>query len=194
MPHLSPTQTAQLDAATAYLLFSYPPLTLAVKESFGGPQSPQKREWLAGTLSEYMATAPSAEADDIGELLVQVFGDEFEMVVDDGTLEGLCRGLEAARDAVREGKGGGVVRELKGVYDCSLKGNGTIVAGCADGDDEEEDEDDEDDDGDSQDSGDGSADEMVLDAWTSKSKAPPEPPEVDEEGFTKIVKGRTRGR
>ncbi|RMZ86996.1 hypothetical protein DV736_g5779, partial [Chaetothyriales sp. CBS 134916] len=81
----------QVDLLISLHLWSWPALTLAIQNAWGGsPQvSRDKRDWLAGAISELLTSEPPQLHDmsDLEEVLLQVMVDEFEVVVDDGSAE-----------------------------------------------------------------------------------------------------------
>ncbi len=90
-PSVPLTLSAQIDLLVALHLWSWPALTLAIQNNWGGsPQvSKDKRDWLAGAVSELLTSSPPQLADvgDLEEVLLQVMTDEFEIVVDDDSAE-----------------------------------------------------------------------------------------------------------
>lgn len=177
-PDQDQSQTAQLDLAITLILNSWPALTLAVQSSWGGPTSGEKRDWLCGAISDLFADRPETDADDLEEVLVQVMNDEFEVAVDDGSAGDIADRICVVREEVLKGEFGTV----KALWEeWKEKGDKKVVFSKVEEEDQETDgEDEEDEDVDMED-------------------APPAPqppreriePEVDEDGFTKVV-GRKR--
>lgn len=117
-------------------------------------------------------------------MLAQVMSDEFEVVVEDGSLEEVARGIWLGREVVGRGEVDGLRRMWEGWWGRRGKkegvefqrGGGEEGSGeDDDAEDEEEDEDEEMDD----------APELVR-VEEAHGKKTPEP-EVDDEGFTKVV-------
>ncbi|KAI9889068.1 MAG: hypothetical protein M1814_005857 [Vezdaea aestivalis] len=73
---------AKLELGVAVALFNWSVLTLAVKEQWGGSDSEAKREWFAGQVFD-LARLPNTELEDLETILLQVMDDEFETNVDD---------------------------------------------------------------------------------------------------------------
>ncbi|KAL8860638.1 MAG: hypothetical protein Q9178_002991 [Gyalolechia marmorata] len=184
----------KFDLSIALTFSLWPALTLSVQNSWGGPNSDEKRDWFAGAVSDLFASTPNpdvnVDVDYLEEFLLQVMNDVFEVNVEDGSaaevagrivgLWKVCgRGEFAVVDRLeerwrreREGRGGGGVRFLRGA-----------------GDDEEEDSDEEEDE-----DGDEDEDVEMDDAAPELVKAPKEKivPQVDEEGFTEVVGKKRR--
>ncbi len=163
---------------------------MAVQNSWGGPQSSEKRDWFAGTISELVESTPDADVEYLEEFLLQVMSDEFETNVDDGSGEEVAAKIVGLRKLTLQGnfamvdemytrwehtqsRGGGVV-SFKHVE----RGEGDYDTGN-DSDDMEEDSTDED---------------MKMEQApplvdVSKEKVQPT---VDEDGFTEVVSKRRR--
>lgn len=218
---------ANFEQAIVLSLHTWPALSLAVQNGWGGEASTDKRDWFAGAVSDLFApfdrispggvatpsptaTAPAAEdtdapyeepdADYVEEFLLQVMADEFEVNVDDDSahevarqvvkLRGDCaRGRLADLDALRarwESKKGKAVQAQ------------AVDGGNQEVDSDDDDDDDADDDGDNRAPGQGGGklnwaddfDDDMTDAPQLVSAAPKEKPqpEVDDDGFTKVVR------
>jgi pre-rRNA-processing protein TSR2 len=183
---------AQIDLMVSLHLFAWPALTLAVQNAWGGDKqtSSDKRDWLAGAVSDLLTSNPPQIADvsDLEEVLLQVMNDEFEIVVDDGSAEEVARKIWGSAEILQ----GGDATELTEMYakwqDTQTKG-GEKLTGIVRGEDKEEDEtdwDDEDDDEEGE-------DVELMDAPSvpalPKQKVEPE---IDEDGFTKVVSKKKR--
>lgn len=180
---------AKIDLLISLTLHSWPALTLAIQNNWGGPASTDKRDWFCGAISDLLSTNQIADADDLEEVLVQVMLDEFEVVVDDETPAEVAGRIMKGREKVMKGEFG----EVDGLWEAwrekQAKGGQEKVLFKRGEDMEEEDtdwdEDDDDDDGD-EDEEMGEAPQLV-----EKPKKEKVEPEVDEEGFTKVA-GRKR--
>jgi pre-rRNA-processing protein TSR2 len=76
------------------LLESWDVLRLAISEGWGGPESYAKRTWLASVIVDEFDTSSAATSpptspglDDIADLILQALSDEFDVDVDDGSVE-----------------------------------------------------------------------------------------------------------
>ncbi|KAJ9640522.1 rRNA accumulation- protein [Coniosporium apollinis] len=186
---LSPAELeAKLDLAMSLLLSDWPDMTLAVSNNWGGPDSSDKRDYLAGALSTLLMD-PAVDAGDVQEVLLQYMADEFEVDLDDDSEEGIAERAIGLRREIVAGEFGTLDR----LYQKWVERGGKAVVPRGlqvvehGGDDEEMDSDDEDEDDEDEDV------EMdgVEDAAPQLVKARPEP-EVDEEGFTKVVGKKKR--
>lgn len=192
IPSIPSQLTAQIDLLVALHLWAWPALTLAIQNNWGGSAqvSKDKREWLAGEVSELLTSNPPQLADvgDLEEVLLQVMTDEFEVVIDDDSAEEVARKIWGGCAKLVAGDS----EELKELYEKwqerQKKGGDKKIEIVRAEDQEAEDTDwDDDDDDEDEDEEDEAMDEAppLIDIdWQSKKK--PEP-EIDEDGFTKVV-------
>ncbi|KAF2453697.1 Pre-rRNA-processing protein TSR2-domain-containing protein [Lineolata rhizophorae] len=184
MAEASPESKSQhFDLAISLILHSWPALSLAVQNQWGGPDSADKRDWLGGVVSDLFAERADTDAQDVEDVLLQVMADEFEVQLEDGSEVEIVARIMRARKETAEGRFE-AVREMQTRW---REGKGTAkvesvrMEGDAEGEGEsDEDEEDEDGDVDMED-----APRLVP----AKGK---QVPEVDDEGFTKVVSKKKR--
>ncbi|RMZ84585.1 hypothetical protein DV737_g1172, partial [Chaetothyriales sp. CBS 132003] len=164
---------AQIDLLISLHLWAWPALTLAIQNAWGGsPEvSRDKRDWLAGAVSELLTSNPPQVHDvsDLEEVLLQVMVDEFEVVVDDGSAEETAAKIWKGVERLHAGD----TSEVQGLYQRWVE---------------------------RQEKGEwnGFADSKDVDIDVDMGEAPPLlkqkiEPEIDEEGFTKVV-GKKKNR
>ncbi|KIV83571.1 hypothetical protein PV11_05587 [Exophiala sideris] len=194
--------SSQIDLLVALNLWSWPALTLAIQNAWGGSAqvSNDKRDWFAGAVSELLTSTPPQLEDvgDLEEVLLQVMVDEFEVVVDDGSAEEVARNIWAGIAKLKSGDTGGL-EDLYNKWQEKQKKGGEKVVGIVRGEDKEAedtdwDEDDDDEEGEWNgfpDRADVDMDDAppLVDASKPKQKLEPE---VDDEGFTKVVGKKRR--
>lgn len=180
----------KFDLAIALTLATWPALTLAVQNSWGGLQSSEKRDWFAGAISELIESTPDADVEYVEEFLLQVMNDEFETNLEDGSGEEVAAKILGLRKLTLHGNFAMVdemhsrweQRQSKGVETVSFK---HIETG--------EDEDDTDDGSDQLEVGPSDEDVEMEQApalvYIPKDKAQPK---VDDEGFTEVLSKRRR--
>jgi pre-rRNA-processing protein TSR2 len=208
-PTLEPTPTILLFArGIIALLDLWPALTIAVREEWAGPDSADKKTWIASTLIDESesripilpnstpptidpksAEDPPLDQDEIADLLNQMMSDEFDANIEDGSID-LIAGdvVRLWRDIIRPGvvsaedTVGALERkalEIRKKGVQAQKGGELVeVEGDSGSDDG---------------SGSGSGDEMDVDEapqLVPKEKEKVEPV-VDEDGFT-MVQGKGR--
>ncbi|CAL3962581.1 hypothetical protein PZA11_000299 [Diplocarpon coronariae] len=171
---------AQFELGITLSLYSWPSLSLAVTNNWGGADSSEKREWFVGATIDVVNENPEEDGEWIETFLLQVMLDEFEVNVDDES------GYEVAEQIVRLRRDckKGIFREVEEMRRKWESRSGNQDVGklfkrteCSEEDDET----------------DGSVDDEDEDI--DMDEAPPlvgvrEPAraEVDEDGFTKVTK------
>jgi pre-rRNA-processing protein TSR2 len=178
MSNLAPPSTS-LSFARGVIarLALWPALRIAVQNGWGGLGSGEKRTWMASTIVdafEEQSTPPDAEY--IEELLLQIMDDEFETVIEDGSVESVAKDVTKLWEDIRLG-------DLAGLHhleqQASRISNKPVAAqpGTPQGTDTDSDGE----------GGDWESDEEHGD----DSDLPPdlESPKIDEDGFT-TVEGR----
>ena len=206
---IAATCQSNFEQGVALALHLWPVLTHAVQNSWGGPDSQDKRDWFAGAVVDLFpdltktspspsAPAPAAaqngsangpagepDVEYVEEFLLQVMVDEFEANVDDDSSLEVAEQIIKARAECLRGKFTEVDalrRRWEG------RKNSKVVFKKGEDEDNETDWDTEEDDDD--DDGDGDGDDVEMgDAPTMVStKKEKEEPEVDEDGFTKVTR------
>ncbi|KAM5146421.1 pre-rRNA-processing protein TSR2 homolog [Mantella aurantiaca] len=72
--------------AVRAVLGSWPVLQIAVENCFGGPYVQEKAEWMVGAVEQYFHTNSDLEQYEVEETLQGILNDEFDTVVEDGSL------------------------------------------------------------------------------------------------------------
>lgn len=207
--------TTMASSAPEYLLFArgvvallelWPALTIAVREGWGGPESEEKKTWLASEILDAFEAAPTVDGadgphidkqaaeeppldrDQIADLLAQIMSDEFEAAVEDDSIDPLAADIVRLwRDVVAPGERSGedtvsaLERKAEEVSKTGVKatnGGGEVEVDSEGGEWESEDDDDDDDD---------EAPQLVP----AKEKEKQEPV-VDDDGFTLVQKPKRR--
>ena len=181
MSSTNPPQSSVLFARGVIARLAYwPALRIAVDQGWGGPQSAEKRTWLASVLvDDFEAqTDPAPDADYVEDRLLQVMADEFDAVLEDGSAEAVAKDVLRLWDEVVAGRDA-LLKEFEERAD-KLKGKKVEFEEAAgDNSDWEDMSEDEDDDGEDE-------APQLLDG---RQRPPKAEPEVDEDGFT-MVKGK----
>ena len=177
----------KFDLGIWYALFNWPILTVAIQNQWGGPDSAEKRDWLAGVISEQFDSDPLTEAEDVEVMLLQVLEDEYGTRVEDQTEVAVAAEIMKIRKEVGEGSTATVdalaakwkARQGKEVATGSVNVRESNQEGEWDSVDEESDED----------------EDVDMDDAPALVPAQPKPkaePEVDEDGFTKVPSKKRR--
>ncbi|THG94761.1 hypothetical protein EW026_g6770 [Hermanssonia centrifuga] len=159
----------------------WPALRIAVEQGWGGPESAEKRTWLASVIVD--AFEEQDPVPDIGYVeltLLQVMEDEFDTVLEDGSAEIVAKDVVKLWDDVQSGN-----QEAVKIFEEQAersKGKKVEVEEVAGDNSDWEDESDEE-------SGDDEDEAPAL--LNSQAKQARPVPEVDEDGFT-VVKGKSK--
>lgn len=169
----------------------WPALTLAVQNSWGGPDSSDKRDWFAGAISELFVSRPDTDIQDVEEMLLQVMNDEFEVNVDDGSAEEVAARIVGLRKLTLQGDFVEVDRMYEQWVEGQKKGKSDVKFQKVE---RREEDDDTDWDSDDMEDDDDEAEDVDMDEAPALAKAPREKgePQVDEDGFTTVVAKKKR--
>jgi pre-rRNA-processing protein TSR2 len=184
---VNPSESAQADTKIDLLislhLHSWPALTLAIQNHWGGPTSSDKRDWFAGAVSELLANGQVIDADDLEEVLIQVMLDEFEVVVDDDSPAEVAASIMKGRQRILEGDTSEVDQMLVRWEQKQRRGEENVSFKKVEEDDDGQDTDWES----SEEAAEEDEDMDEAPPLQSSVKREKPAPEVDEDGFTKVV-------
>lgn len=181
----SPEKLQQaLDHGIWYALSLWPALHVACQNAWGGEATLDKKDWFAGAVSDLFTQRPDTDNEELEIFLLQIMQDEFECNVEDESEVEVARTILRLKNALVEDKDLAPFRELEQRWKNrgQMKVDIRVIDNEAEGGDDDEFEgfdDDEEDDNDV----DMDAPPLVP-AQPKKEKAEPE---VDEDGFTKVV-------
>jgi len=130
---------------------------------------------------------PETDAEDLEDVLIQVMNDEFDVVVDDESAGPVAAKIMEVKTQVQRGDVAGI-QEMWENWQRKSQQKGNVAAGFKRGEDENQDTDDEVDEEEGGETGDVDMGEAPALVRAPKEKVQPE---VDEDGFTKVV-GRKR--
>lgn len=154
---------------------------------WGGPDSSDKRDWLAGQISELFTTDSTTDAEDVEVMLLQVLEDEFGVRLEDESEVAVARDILTIQKEVLEGNFATVdklqekwqARKGKEVATGNVQVRESNQEGEWDSVDEETDEDED-------------KDVEMGEAPALVPTKPKPAPEVDDDGFTKVVGKRRK--
>ncbi|KAB8251875.1 Pre-rRNA-processing protein TSR2-domain-containing protein [Aspergillus flavus] len=172
--------SSYLDLGITLAIHNWPALTLAVQSNWGGPTSSDKRDWLCGAISDMLNDRPETDAEDLEDVLIQVMNDEFDVVIDDESAVPVAAEIMEVRGLVAKGDFGPIKQMWENYQTKSQQKASNVAAAFKRGEDEDQDSD-EDDEEDEED--------VDMEEAPALVRAPKEKvePEVDEDGFTKVV-------
>ncbi len=175
-------------------IFSWPALSLAVENQWGGSESEGKREWLAGVISDMFTERPETDLEDVEDRLLQVMSDEFEVEVDDDSAYEVAQRIMQLRTSTTQGDFS-QVDELYRSWQQKKGASASTMFRKAENAEDDDDNDDDDDDDDDEEEEDGDDEDVEMKDEASTAAPPPrekQEPEVDAEGFTKVVSKKKR--
>lgn len=172
---------AQFELGTTLTLFTWPSLSLAVTNNWGGPDSSSKREWFASQTIDLLNENPDADVEWLEVFLLNVMLDEFEVNVDDESGFDVAEQILRIKTKCMRGDFG-EVGQLKEKWDVRSGGEdlGKVF--------EKRERNEEDDETSGSDDENGDMDVNMDEAPALVKVKEPDVPEVDEDGFTKVAK------
>jgi pre-rRNA-processing protein TSR2 len=179
--------SAKIDLLISLQLHSWPALTLAIQNHWGGPTSKDKRDWFAGAVSELLANGEVADVEDLEEVLIQVMLDEFEVVVDDDSPAEIAASIMKVRQRILQGDYTEVDRMLAVWEEKQNKGQEKLIFKKVEEEDSGQETDWESSEEEENDVEMEDAPQLVP---ATKQEKPA--PEVDEDGFTKVIGKKKR--
>ncbi|KAJ6265024.1 hypothetical protein Dda_1179 [Drechslerella dactyloides] len=212
---LTAAQTPHFENGMAILLNTWPALSLAVENEFGGPDSADKRDWMCGAVADLFSCTishplysnlkaiadvlmcdftadPATDEEDLETFLLQILEDEFETALEDDSAFAVAqRVILLRRQCAADDLSG--VQALQSMWEKVGKNKPRVQVvreGDAEDDDDEEDsegEDEENDDAMDVDAGEEAPQLVAVKERVEKV--------VDEDGFELVQKkGRRTAR
>jgi len=181
----------KFDLCIALTLALWTSLTLAVQNSWGGPDSSEKRDWFAGAISELIAATPDADVEYVEEFLLQIMNDEFDVNVDDGSGEEIAAKIVGLRKMTLQGDFKMVDEMFEQWQERQSRGGNQKVKFQHVETPDDEGGSDWDSDGNGEN---GEGEDMDIDEAPALVRSPQEKvqPKIDEEGFTEVLSRKKR--
>lgn len=186
-PTAPPSNTSILFARGVIArLALWPALRIAVDQGWGGPESAEKRTWLASVLVDaFEEQDPKPDVTYVELTLLQVMEDEFETVLEDGSAEAVAKDVVRLWEEAQAGRSEGVLAFEEQAE--KIRGKKIQAEeGAAEDSDWEDDSSEE---GEGEEDG---ADDEVPVLLDNQQRSRKLEPEVDEDGFTTVAKGSGR--
>ncbi|XP_056131483.1 pre-rRNA-processing protein TSR2 homolog [Lampris incognitus] len=150
-------------------LDTWPVLQIAVDNGFGGVYSQQKADWMVDVVQQYFHENVNLQQYEVEDFIADLMDQEFNTVVDDGSLPQVCERLCQLHTQCQQGALEQVKQTVtKLTQNKSERAKVTAAPTPADEEEESEEE-----------------TEMECEAAASR---PPLPPSVDEDGWTVVRK------
>ncbi|KAM5128860.1 pre-rRNA-processing protein TSR2 homolog [Callospermophilus lateralis] len=122
-------------------LEAWPALQIAVENGFGGVHSQEKAEWLGGAVEDYFIRNADLELDEVEDFLGELMTNEFDTVVEDGSLPQVSQQLQTMFHHFQKGDGA-ALREMASHITqrkCKVKATALKTAKETDGDQDDAD-------------------------------------------------------
>nr|XP_040025125.1 pre-rRNA-processing protein TSR2 homolog [Gasterosteus aculeatus aculeatus] len=85
------------------VLHSWPVLQIAVDNGFGGVYGQQKADWMVDVVQQYFHDNADLQQSEVEDFVAQLMDQEFDTVVDDGSLPQVCDSLIQAFSQWQQG-------------------------------------------------------------------------------------------
>lgn len=101
-------------------LYNWEILSTAVISCWGGSDSGGKRDWLCGVICDLIEEMPLISVEEVEGVLLQVMEDEFNVIVEDGSVEEVAEKIIRLYRKCKEGE----IREIEELYERWKMGHG----------------------------------------------------------------------
>ncbi|KAF7965773.1 hypothetical protein HWV62_41968 [Athelia sp. TMB] len=181
---MASAQSAPATSVGVIARLSYwPALRIAVDQNWGGPDSAQKRTWIASEIVDaFEEQNPVPDDQYIEEMLLQIMEDEFSANLEDGSGETVAKDIVLLWESAQGGKSDVMARFEEQAE--KLKGKKPQVQEEIGSGSDSDDEDDDMDQG---------SDEEAPELLDHSEKPTKQEPQIDEDGFT-LVPSKGKGR
>ncbi|KAM9576530.1 pre-rRNA-processing protein TSR2 homolog isoform 2-T2 [Trichechus inunguis] len=140
---------ALFGAGVRAALEAWPALQIAVENGFGGVHSQEKAEWLGGAVEEYfirnegpiLSYSADLELDEVEDFLGELMTNEFDTVVEDGSLPQVSQQLQTMFHHFRRGDGAALREMASHITQRKCRVTATALMTARETDEEEEDAD-----------------------------------------------------
>ncbi|TFJ98310.1 Pre-rRNA-processing protein TSR2-like protein [Platysternon megacephalum] len=154
------------------VLGSWAALQIAVEHGFGGAHGREKAEWMVGAVEQYFHSNAALEPDEVEDFLAEVLNNEFDTIIEDGSLAEVSQQLQSLFARCQRGEGPALTETIARLTRRQQEvGRAAAQARPAQGSSSEEEEEER--------------PEEVMDC--SSPGAPPDPPPA-EDGWTVVRK------
>ncbi|KAG7472678.1 hypothetical protein MATL_G00111420 [Megalops atlanticus] len=180
---LPPARELFTEAVRA-VLDTWPVLQIAVDNGFGGVHSQQKADWMVDAVQQYFHQNADLESYEVEDFLADLMNNEFDTVVDDGSLPQVALQVCQLFKQCEQGKLSEVRGQIAQLTQKKNAGRAKATPVQTPADEEEEEESEEEDGGEPMEC-EGAA-EGKPSAVPSKEKDPPPPISPEEDGWTVV--------
>ncbi|XP_051758499.1 pre-rRNA-processing protein TSR2 homolog [Ctenopharyngodon idella] len=141
-PLASSTRELFSEAVRA-VLETWPVLQIAVDNGFGGAYSQQKAEWMVDALQQYFIDNDELQQDEVEDFISELMNNEFDTVVDDGSLPQVAQKVCVMFQQCQQGKLTEVREQINQLVEKKSAGRAKATPAKTPDDDDDECEDEE---------------------------------------------------
>uniref|UniRef100_A0A8C8SU98 Pre-rRNA-processing protein TSR2 homolog n=1 Tax=Pelusios castaneus TaxID=367368 RepID=A0A8C8SU98_9SAUR len=87
-------------------------LQIAVENGFGGAHGKEKAEWMVGVVEQYFHSNAALEPEEVEDFLAEVLNNEFDTIVEDGSLAEVSQQLQTLFAQCQRGEGAAVMEAI----------------------------------------------------------------------------------
>ncbi|XP_067832285.1 pre-rRNA-processing protein TSR2 homolog [Heptranchias perlo] len=126
-------------------LEAWPALQVAVENGFGGVYSQQKADWMVTAVAQYLYDNVDLESEEVEELMADLMYNEFDTVIEDGSLSEVARQIWTFFGLCQRGRESEVRGHIQQLVQkkCSVKVNAVQGKSSGEGDEDSEEEEEE---------------------------------------------------
>ncbi|XP_051865095.1 pre-rRNA-processing protein TSR2 homolog [Pristis pectinata] len=131
-------------------LEAWPALQVALENGFGGAYGKQKADWMVTAVEQYFYDNADLESEEVEELLADILDNEFDTVVEDGSLSEVAHQIWTTFTLCQSGQASEVRARIQQLVDKKRNVRVEVMPGKGSSEeagDEEEDTDEEEEDG-----------------------------------------------
>ncbi|XP_012327160.1 pre-rRNA-processing protein TSR2 homolog [Aotus nancymaae] len=122
-------------------LEAWPALQIAVENGFGGVHSREKAEWLGGAVEDYFMRNADLELQEVEDFLGELMTNEFDTVVEDGSLPQVSQQLQTMFHDFQRGDGAALREMTSCITQRKCKVTATALKAARETDEDEDDAD-----------------------------------------------------
>ncbi|KAB5567189.1 hypothetical protein PHYPO_G00229930 [Pangasianodon hypophthalmus] len=177
--------------AVRAVLETWPVLQIAVDNGFGGVYSQQKADWMVDAVQQYFHDNNDLEQDEVEDFLSELMNNEFDTVVDDGSLPQVAQKVCVMFQQCKQGKLAEVRQQISQLALKKASGRAKVTpikSPTEDAEDSNDDNDEESMECDEAGAGASVSSAAVKQQQQLSSSAPAEEEEEEEDGWTVVRK------
>uniref|UniRef100_A0A096MPJ9 Pre-rRNA-processing protein TSR2 homolog n=1 Tax=Papio anubis TaxID=9555 RepID=A0A096MPJ9_PAPAN len=126
-------------AGVCAALEAWPALQIAVENGFGGVHSQEKAKWLGRAVEDYLTRNADLELDEVEDFPGELLTNEFDTIVEDGSLPQVSQQLQTMFHHFQRGDGAALREMASGITQRKRKVTATALKTARETDEDEDD-------------------------------------------------------